>query len=205
MAWYNFISNLLKSSSFQGVESHPAESQSFVTVDGQGRSASSVTDALFDEYSNAFVKLSRTDMIGKWPTRLYQLSHINPYAPSKNFTWDEVACRDKDRSLPNPQDLIHVYRVCDLLEEVRYLFGNLPITVLSWYRTDVYNKQVGGAKHSQHLRGAAVDFTVRGISPKQVQAKLLKNRDKLGGMGGLGCYPTFTHIDVGPKRTWVKK
>lgn len=123
--------------------------------------------------------------------------------PSPNFTWAEVACRDKARTLPTGAELENAVCAAKFMEELRAYLGNRPITVNSWYRTPAYNKQVGGAKNSAHMRGHAVDFTVAGMTPKQVQAALRRAiaTGKLD-IGGLGCYATFTHVDGGKRREW---
>ena len=56
---------------------------------------------------------------------------------------------------------------------------------------------VGGTPKSQHLRGTAADIVVREISPLAVAqfAEYL-----LGDRGGLGVYPSFTHVDVRENR-----
>lgn len=67
------------------------------------------------------------------------------------------------------------------------------MTINSAYRTPAKNKSVGGATYSQHMYGIAADIVVKGVTPKQVAAyaeTLLPNK------GGIGIYPTFTHIDV---------
>lgn len=46
-----------------------------------------------------------------------------------------------------------------LLDPVREMWGK-PITVNSGYRNFYLNKQLGGAKNSQHIVGEAVDITV---------------------------------------------
>ena len=80
-----------------------------------------------------------------------------------------------------------------LLEAIRELSGSMPMTIMSGYRCPVHNKAVGGAKSSQHMLGTAADIRIPGLSPKQVAGfaeKLIPNK------GGIGIYPTFTHVDV---------
>ncbi|MFA5161476.1 MAG: DUF882 domain-containing protein [Elusimicrobiales bacterium] len=62
-----------------------------------------------------------------------------------------------------------------------------------WLRAHGY----GAAKESLHLRGMAADIGVSGVSPSKVQAYA-----KSLGAGGVGSYPTFTHVDIGPVRYW---
>lgn len=76
------------------------------------------------------------------------------------------------------------------LEAVRAALGDKPIKITSGYRTPEYNRAIGGVKGSQHCFGNAADITVEGLTPQQVQKKL---KDWVGGMG---CYSTFTHLDI---------
>lgn len=65
-------------------------------------------------------------------------------------------------SLDNMLDLI-VY----CLQPIRNALGK-PMIISSGYRTKELNNLVGGALNSQHLTGCAVDFTVKGMTPKQI-------------------------------------
>lgn len=86
--------------------------------------------------------------------------------------------------------------VVKILEHIRYHF-KAPVIVNSWCRCKEYNTKIGGAKKSQHILGKAADFTVKGVSPRDVQ-EFLKD-----WKGGLGSYENFTHVDVGDKRRWA--
>lgn len=81
-----------------------------------------------------------------------------------------------------------------VLEDIRKRLGNQGITITSGYRTPEYNRRIGGAPNSYHMRGKAVDFVVEGMTPQEVQAALE------WWPGGLEYAPTWTHIDRGPKR-----
>jgi len=65
------------------------------------------------------------------------------------------------------------------------------VTISSGFRTEAHNRRVGGATNSQHLRGTAADITVRGVAPLAV-AQFAEHL----GMGGIGLYATFTHVDT---------
>jgi len=83
-----------------------------------------------------------------------------------------------------------------VLHRLRAHYG-APITIHSGCRCRAYNKRVGGAKRSQHMRARAADITVAGRVPSDV-ADLLDSwyPDDYG----LGRYNTFTHIDTRAKR-----
>lgn len=110
---------------------------------------------------------------------------------SPHFRRVEFACRHCG-ALPEgapPKALL------DVLEDVRRHFGGAPMTINSGYRCPVHNRNVGGAANSEHLKGTAADFTVRGVPPAKVYAWL-----DPGHPGGLGRYRAFTHVDVRPQR-----
>lgn len=105
---------------------------------------------------------------------------------STNFKVKEFKCNDGSDVVFVAPELVQI------LQSIRNHFGK-AITINSGYRTPTYNKKVGGSSNSQHCLGTACDIVVKGVTPKQVATyaeTLLKNR------GGIGIYPTFTHIDV---------
>jgi hypothetical protein len=84
-----------------------------------------------------------------------------------------------------------------VIAQVASTFG--PVTVNSTCRSRRHNSRVGGARHSHHLSGNAVDFRVRGAGARSVYA-FLRNH---ASVGGLKFYRRgFFHIDTGSRRTW---
>ena len=84
-----------------------------------------------------------------------------------------------------------------VIAQVANTFG--PVTVNSTCRGRRHNSRVGGARHSHHLSGRAVDFRVRGASARAVHAFLRSH----ASVGGLKLYRRgFFHIDLGARRTW---
>lgn len=70
---------------------------------------------------------------------------------------------------PKPAHLLNLQRLAELLEQVRSLLGNRPITVSSGFRSPAVNKLVGGAHQSQHLDGLAADFICPAFgTPRQI-------------------------------------
>lgn len=95
--------------------------------------------------------------------------------------------------------------LCEALEVLRAELGGKPVRVLSGYRSALYNRQIGGARKSQHVQGRAADITVDGISAEKVHAATLKlYREGRLKIGGLGLYPSFVHIDVRPRKTLAR-
>jgi uncharacterized protein YcbK (DUF882 family) len=83
----------------------------------------------------------------------------------------------------------------NVVGEVARKFGAL--TVNSTCRSVRHHAAVGGAHHSYHIGGNAVDFSV-GRNAGAVHA-FLRNQKSVGG---LKFYGTHFHIDTGPRRTW---
>lgn len=120
---------------------------------------------------------------------------------TEHFDLREFECHDGTQT---PDHI--VIRLIELamnLEKLRAFLG-APISITSGYRTEAYNKKVGGAPHSQHVQGLAADIHVQGLSPEQVAAKieeLIANGDMK--QGGLGIYRSWVHYDIrGVRARW---
>jgi len=74
------------------------------------------------------------------------------------------------------------------------------LTINSAYRSPEYNRKIGGAKNSQHVKGQAVDVNQVGWSTSDRQSLLSVSYAK--GIRGIGVYNSFTHLDIGGKRAW---
>lgn len=102
---------------------------------------------------------------------------------SANFTVKEFACKDGNVAVLIDDKLV------DGLQKIRTHFGK-PIHINSAYRTVAHNKAVGGSPNSQHLQGKAADIVIAGVSP----LKVAQYAESIG-MGGIGLYDGFTHVD----------
>lgn len=110
---------------------------------------------------------------------------------SKNFKVSEFKCNDGSDTVLISDKLV------DLLQKIRDHFG-VAVTINSGYRTSTYNKKVGGATNSQHVKGTAADIVAKGVDPltvAQYAEYLMPNS------GGIGVYQTFTHVDVRTSRS----
>lgn len=105
---------------------------------------------------------------------------------TRNFDIDEFRSPDTGTLPKNGMDAQLILK----LEWLRWRCGNRPVTITSGYRTDPFNKQIGGYKWSNHVKGEAADIKISGVSPKKVQ----EEADRL--FDGVGRYTTFTHVDV---------
>lgn len=129
--------------------------------------------------------------------KTYSLKNEGSRVLSKNFKVREFKCNDGSDKVLIADEL-----VC-ALQKIRDHFGK-AVNITSAYRTSSYNKKIGGAKSSQHVKGTAADIQIAGVDPLKVAlyAQSL-------GLGGIGLYSYvnggFTHIDVrNGKSRWVQ-
>ena len=116
----------------------------------------------------------------------------------------EFNCKDKDKT-PYPANWLYnnLHPLCAALEIIRAITGQ-TMTINSGYRTPEYNKRIGGAKRSKHMKGIAADFRLKGITPAKL-FPILNRFQRIGVLpkGGLHAYATFIHLDIaGSLRRW---
>lgn len=88
-------------------------------------------------------------------------------------------------------------KVARIVQRARDHFGK-PALVVSGYRSPPYNRKIGGARNSRHMRGEAIDFRIKGVPAAKVSAWILAEyrAGRMPELGGLGQYPRFTHVDI---------
>ena len=113
---------------------------------------------------------------------------------SKNFKKSEFKCRDgsevPDELMDNLKDLV------ENLQIIRDTIGK-PIRIISGYRSPKYNRRIGGARKSQHMKAKAADMVIKGMKPAEVH-RIVTGLIKEGKIkkGGVGLYKYFVHYDV---------
>ena len=117
---------------------------------------------------------------------------------SENFDSSEFKCHCCGEL---PKNGIN-HALIELLQAIRDKLGS-SITIVSGYRCEQHNHEVGGAKHSQHVLGNAADIKVAGMNPHKVHEYIASHFNQRAK--GLGKYNTFTHIDVrsGENARWA--
>ena len=110
---------------------------------------------------------------------------------SENFRVNEFACKDGSDCILVDAELVN------FLQKIRNKF-NKPVVINSGYRTATYNKSIGGAAFSQHVKGTAADITIKGITPLEIAEYA---EELMPYSGGIGLYKNFTHVDVRAKRS----
>lgn len=123
--------------------------------------------------------------------KVYSKTKNGSQTLSSNFKVKEFACNDStDTIFVSP-------KLVEILQKIRDHFKK-PVTITSGYRTDAYNKRVGGATYSQHKYGTAADIMVSNTAPLDVA---LYTETLLPNSGGIGLYGGFTHVDVRANRS----
>lgn len=119
---------------------------------------------------------------------VYSLEKHGDKMLSANFKIREFRCKDGTDEIKVDVDFVR-----EKLQRIREWAG-APIIINSAYRTDAYNKKVGGAPNSYHKRGQAFDIRVQGKSLDDV----CKFAQSIGVLGIIK-YPrtdlNFVHID----------
>lgn len=110
----------------------------------------------------------------------------------KNFSPQEMACKHCGR--------LHIeINLMQKLQRLREIL-NKPLIINSGYRCEAYNTAIGGAKASYHMNGQAADISIEGHDPEVMEKEALKLK-----FTGFGFYPTFMHLDTGPRREWGER
>ena len=109
----------------------------------------------------------------------------------KWFKEKEFACKCCGQLPPLARENVKAL-VREVLDPVREKLGK-PIVVNSGYRCEKHNKDVGGVRNSQHLRGEAADIHCQ--DNEKLKQLIIEN----GKFDQLITYPTFLHVSY--KRT----
>lgn len=167
--------------------------ESAVIVDGGTKAAllgpnGSVEGAVDTVQNLLLVYLKKEDAMG---VKTYSKAKQGGIKLSANFKVGEFACNDGSDTVLISSELV------TLLQKLRDHFGR-PVVINSAYRTAAYNKRVGGAPGSQHIKGRAADIVIAGVTPLEVAqyAEFLQPK-----AGGIGVYQTFTHVDTRASRS----
>ena len=122
-------------------------------------------------------EVSKEEFQARWP-------HFSP---------EEIACNGDGKLMLN-------FRALDMLEKLRVTI-NRPMILNSAYRSPAYNKKIGGATNSQHMRGVAFDCQMANQNPEEYEKAAVAI-----GFRGIGHYPgsNFMHVDARQSATVVR-
>ena len=138
-------------------------------------------------------------------------ANVSPVAP--NFTasefltkgWSHLTGKCKGLNTDPPQELWeNCVDLARILQRIREK-ADAPVTINSCYRSNSYNKCVGGAANSQHKFFKAADITIEnGKTALSWYKLILELRNQGLFVGGVGRYKNFIHVDVrGANADWI--
>lgn len=128
--------------------------------------------------------------------------NFNTAIPGSQLTWHDALYLHQWNRHAKPSDLTNtsmdevlsnIEKQAAALQKVSDHFGK-AIHVHCWLRPPAYNKLIGGAGNSAHLRGTATDFHMDGITAEAVR-KVLKADPKLYPGAGENNV-SWVHIDL---------
>lgn len=130
---------------------------------------------------------------------VFRTKNGKPYKPGLDaLSWLFRDWRDGD--IGTAMDI----RLFDRLARIQTMLATVEdrpvvLTLYSGFRTPRRNRSIeGAAAHSQHMFGRAADIAAEGASHD-----LIADMAEVAGAHGIGRYPIFTHVDVGPPgRRW---
>jgi len=99
----------------------------------------------------------------------------------EHFEWQEFLWLPQWRVMVYPSSEIaaNLVVVARKMEKIRELLGNKPITVTSGFRPKLYNKKIGGAEFSAHMKGLACDFQHSDLKAMIVRERLYPHLEDL--------------------------
>lgn len=140
---------------------------------------------------------------------------------TNNISLSETICHcGCQDSLKISKRNVHRQRILPLAQEIQKLITILSLIYQeqkiialfkwgddggSWFRCQSHNKTIGGAKNSVHMNGLATDtrFYLKNQTHKiQIpnlvvcRTALVASKEGLLNFKGIGCYRTFSHLDV---------
>jgi peptidoglycan hydrolase-like protein with peptidoglycan-binding domain len=133
--------------------------------------------------------------------------NFNTAIPGSSLTWHDALYLPSWGRHAKPSDvtntsmdtvLANIEKQAAALQKVSNHFGK-SIHVHCWLRPPAYNKQIGGAGNSAHLRGTATDFHMNGITAEAVRKDLKSHKDLYPGAGENNV--SWVHIDL-EHHTW---
>lgn len=132
------------------------------------------------------------------------MSKLSPNFTLEEFTFSQTAVRHGVDNDPSPEIVAKLTKTAHRLELVRAFLGNRAVRVSSAFRSPECNALVGGSSNSSHCSGEAVDFTVAGMTPREVATKIAASSlefDQLILEGVSSAKPdgAWVHIGYGDK------
>ena len=164
-----------------------------------GLAAGARAAGLPDPDPEPFLRLRHAQTGEVLSSRFERRGRLDP-AQARRLEWFMRDWRE-GRSMPVDPDLL---RFLARLRHAAVLEGHEgEILLHSGFRTRKTNEMLrragkGAAANSLHLRAKAADISMPGLRPSR-----LARAARRTGLGGVGLYPGFVHVDTGRPRHWT--
>jgi len=124
-----------------------------------------------------------------------------------NFTFNEMTTTGQSDLLASNRAearastdvMLRLHLVAAVLQQVRDHFGK-PVVITSGYRGPTLNARIGGSRTSQHMKGEAADFHVKGVDLTEVFRWIEGSGLRFGQLileGQQQDKPTWIHLSLG--------
>ncbi|NWK56846.1 DUF882 domain-containing protein [Verrucomicrobiaceae bacterium N1E253] len=106
-------------------------------------------------------------------------------------------------TLPPKSQWKSIANTLKVVDKMVVKMGSPLREITSAYRSPRYNRAVGGKSRSYHMQNLALDLKFKGVSAYHAQYVAKQLRKQGVFKGGVGRYPSFTHIDTrGTNVSW---
>lgn len=119
--------------------------------------------------------------------------------------YSDVAAKNNISNMPDINSLdCMLDLIVNCLQPIRNLL-NKPMIITSGYRNNEVNKLVKGANNSQHKKGQAVDFIIKGMTPSEIIEMIKKSDIEFDQL--INEYDRWVHISylMGKNRKQILK
>lgn len=93
---------------------------------------------------------------------------LSKYISRQEFERSTIAVRNGLANQLHGDLLDNAKHLCRTVIDAIRDYYKAPVFVTSGYRSETVNRLAGGSVNSQHVKGEAIDFTVKGVSVKKV-------------------------------------
>lgn len=159
-----------------------------LTPDPQGM-AMALHLALRDRLVDGLDPERTLEALGMYLEEATLVRHFTPSEIVQLSTHDGVVNR-----APTPMIWANIVPTLNVAEWLRMKLGDKPIHVTSGYRSDAYNRAIGGSTNSLHKRFNALDLHAPHASPDEMAATLREHSD--WDHISCGIYEDFCHVDT---------
>lgn len=127
---------------------------------------------------------------------------------SKNFTLEQLTVTETGlKNKPDDQSIESLKRLCETILEPLFEDVGLPISISSGYRSPEINRKIKGSATSQHMKGEAVDFGIKGMSKVEICKKIIDLDLPYHQLinEGTTSGATWIHVSIAPNGVKPKK